>query len=158
MRFGRAVVVGQPHHITQRGNYGRDVFLTDGDRTVYLEWLLKGMNRHGVQLWSYCLMSNHVHFLAVPLEKDSFARCFAWLHMKHSQRLNKRSGERGHLWQGRFFSCVLDEPHAWATLRYIECNPVRAGLVQHCGDYRWSSAAARCVGKIDPLLSGRLPA
>jgi putative transposase len=153
MRFARAVVIGQPHHITQRGNYAQDVFLSDGDRMVYLEWLGECAARHGMRIWAYCLMTNHVHLLAVPEKGDSFARCLAQVHMRHSQRINRRTGQRGHLWQGRFYSCAVDERHAWAALRYIECNPLRAGAAERAESYRWSSAAAHCGLKKDALLS-----
>lgn len=157
MRLARAVAVGHPHHITQRGNYGQDVFVNDGDRMVYLEWLAECAQRHGMRIWGYCLMTNHVHLVAVPEGGDSFARCLAQVHMRHSLRLNTRSGQRGHLWQGRFYSCVLDEPHAWAALRYVEHNPVRAGLAERAESYPWSSAAAHCRLKADALISGELP-
>jgi len=157
MRFARVIAVGQPHHVTQRGNYGHDVFVTDGDHMVYLEWLAECANRHGVRVWAYCLMRNHVHLVAVPERPSSLARCLAQLHMRHSQRLNRRTGQRGHLWQGRFYSSALDERHTWAAVRYAETNPVRAGEAGRAEEYRWSSAAAHCGLRADPVLSGDFP-
>jgi putative transposase len=157
MRLARAVAVGQPHHITQRGNYKQDVFITDGDRMVYLEWLAECAERHGVRVWAYCLMSNHIHLVAVPEKPNSLARCLAQVHMRHSQRLNRRGGQRGHLWQGRFYSCALDERHTWAAVRYVETNPVHVGIARRAEEYPWSSAAARCGLKTDGLLAGDFP-
>jgi putative transposase len=86
-------------------------------------------------------MSNHVHFVAVPSETDSLARCFSEAHVRYTRRINNRKGWRGHLWQSRFGSSVLDENHLIAAVRYVERNPVRAGIVKEAWEYLWSSAA-----------------
>ncbi len=92
-------------------------------------------------------MSNHVHFIAVPSETESLARCFAEAHVRYTRRINSREGWKGHLWQSRFGSSVLDENHLIADVRYIERNPVRAGIVREAWQYRWSSAAYH-TGKV----------
>jgi putative transposase len=117
------------------------VFFTDGDRAAYLEDIREACDRFGVEIWAYCLMSNHVHFVAVPAAEDSLARCFSEAHVHYTRRVNKREGWQGHLWQGRFGSSVLSEHHLLAAVRYIERNPVRAGMVKEAWDYPWSSAA-----------------
>jgi len=127
-RIARAVAVGLPHHVTQRGNYGQDVFLCDADREAYLAWLADYAGRFGVKILAWCLMTNHVHFVAVPRREDSLARTFNATHMRHAHRMNRKSGLTGHLWQGRFFSCALGGRHLMTCARYIEQNPVRAGL------------------------------
>ncbi len=98
-------------------------------------------------------MSNHVHFIAVPMENDSLAKTFNTLHMRYLQHINTRQENRGHLWQGRFFSCALDERHLYAAMQYIENNPVKARLVKKAEDYRWSSAFAHVNGKKDMVLA-----
>ena len=92
-------------------------------------------------------MSNHVHFIAVPSEIDSLARCFSEAHVRYTRRINHREGWKGHLWQARFGSSVLDENHLIAAARYVERNPVRAGIVKEAWQYPWSSAAYH-IGKV----------
>jgi putative transposase len=139
-RISRAVAIGYPHHITQRGNYRQAVFNTDEDFTTYLRLLRKYSEKYTLKIWAYCLMNNHVHFVAVPMHADSLAKTFNTLHMMYSRYFNHKSGANGHLWQGRFFSCVLDEPHLHAAVRYVENNPVRAKIIDKAEDYQWSSA------------------
>ena len=131
-----------------------NVFFGNADRTAYLAHLRKARDRHGVDIWAWCLMSNHVHCIAVPKKEDSLARCFAEAHSKYARRVNKREGWTGHLWQARFGSSVLDEPHMIAAVRYVERNPVRAGMAEIPWRYQWSSARwhMRKV-RTDPLIS-----
>ena len=152
-RIARVVVPGLPHHITQRGNRRADVFFDDHDRRRYLFLLGRYAERHGLAIWAYCLMTNHVHFVVVPATEGSLGRAFRDAHQAYAAWLNRKMRESGHLWQGRFFSCVLDDPHVWACVRYVERNPVRAGLVGRAEDWPWSSAAAHCGHREDPLLS-----
>lgn len=152
-RIARAVAVGFPHHITQRGNYRQRVFENDDDYLQYLEWLQIYSKKYALNIWAYCLMNNYVHFIAVPMEDNSLAKTFNTLHMRYSQHINSRQENRGHLWQGRFFSCALDERHLYAAVRYVENNPVRAHLVKKAENYRWSSAYAHANGKIDKVLA-----
>lgn len=139
-RIARVVAVGLPHHITQKGNYGQNVFLDANDRTRYLVWIQEYSLKYGVSILAYCLMGNHVHFIAVPDREDSLAKTFNTAHMRYSQYLNKKLGRNGHLWQGRFYSCILDEPHLMLAARYIERNPVRAGIAEKPWQWIWSSA------------------
>jgi len=141
-RIARIVVPGMPHHITQKGNYQQDIFIDDADRKRYLSLVEEYIKKYGVSLLSYCLMSNHVHYIAIPKEKDSLAKAFKNAHMRYSQYFNKKVGVFGHLWQGRFYSCVLDDIHLMRTARYIERNPVRAGLRNKPWDWKWSSATS----------------
>jgi len=152
-RIARVIVPNIPHHVTQRGNMKVDVFLSEQDRLTYLRMLTKYAAAHGVRIWAYCLMTNHVHFVAVPVGADSLGRCFRDTHQAYASWFNKRLGQVGHLWQGRFHSCVLDDAHMWSAVRYVERNPVRAGLVGRAEDWRWSSAAAHCGRRTDPILS-----
>lgn len=141
-RRARVVAIDYPHHITQRGNFQQKIFGGDKDRERYLSWIQEYSNRYKLSILSYCLMPNHVHFLVIPRKENSLARTFNIAHMCYSQYLNKKMQRNGHLWQGRFFSCVLDEPHLIMAARYIERNPVRAKLVSKPWQWQWSSAQA----------------
>jgi putative transposase len=147
-RLPRLVVPQQPHHVVQRGNRRLEVFFSNADRIAYLDNIQDACKRHGVVIWAYCLMNNHVHFVAIPSETDSLARCFSEAHVRYTRRINLREGWKGHLWQARFGSSVLDEKHLIAAVRYIERNPVRAGIVRDAWEYTWSSAAYH-AGKRD---------
>lgn len=139
-RIARIVVIDTPHHITQRGNHQQDIFIDDQDRIKYLSWIQEYSAKHGLSILSYCLMNNHVHFIAIPRKHDSFSKVFGIAHTRYSQYFNKKTGLSGHLWQGRFYSCVLDELHTMAAARYVERNPVRAGLVKKPWEWNWSSS------------------
>lgn len=152
-RTARVVVPGVPHHVTQRGNRGQDVFFAADHRERYLGWLAHYSQRYGLKVWAYCLMTNHVHFVVVPRAEDSMATTLRSLQMRHSQRVNAERGWRGHLWQSRYFSCALDYAHLREAVRYVERNPVRTAIVADAEAYPWSSAAAHCGLRRDPLLS-----
>ena len=155
-RTARVVVPGMPHHITQRGSRQSNVFRDESDRSLYLEQLIDSCHEFLLRIIAYCLMTNHVHFVAIPEREDSIQKVFHRVHGTHAQRFNKKYELVGHLWQERPFSCVLDEGHFWNAIRYVERNPVRAGLVNRAADYRWSSAAAHCNGEDDPVLSSTI--
>lgn len=152
-RRKRIVALDVPHHVTQRGNNRRTVFFDDGDREVYLSLLVENCERFGVGLMGFCLMTNHVHVVAVPKRANSLAKAFGRTHHDYARWLHIRRRESGHLWQNRFFSCPMDEAYCWATLAYIERNPVRAGLVARAEDSPWSSAAMHLgCGRSAPWL------
>ena len=139
-RIARLVVPDYPHHITQRGNYRQDVFRDDADRRQYLEFIADYSQKYNLEILGFCIMINHVHFLVIPKKEDSLATVFRIAHTRYSQYFNKKINAHGHLWQGRFYSCVLDDRRLLATARYIERNPVRANVVKKPADYAWSSA------------------
>lgn len=152
-RLARSVFPRVPHHITQRGNRREQVFFTDEDRHAYLGWLKQYADRYELDILAYCLMSNHVHLVAVPVITESLQKALKPLHMRYAQRINRAQGWKGHVWQGRFFSCALDEDYLWAAVRYVESNPVRARMVRKAQDYPWSSAAAHCQLRSDEVLT-----
>ena len=152
-RIARPVFAGIPHHITQRGNRRENVFFSDGDRAAYLGWLAHYCEKFQVQVLAYCLMTNHLHLVAVPERQTAFEEALRPLHMRYAQRINRARGWTGHVWQGRFFSSALDERYLWAAIRYVERNPVRVGMVRRAEDYRWSSAPAHCGLKDDYVLT-----
>lgn len=152
-RIARSVFPGVPHHLTQRGNRRGEVFFSDGDRAVYLGWLAQYCERFRVEVLAYCLMTNHVHLVAVPETETGLQNVIRPLHTRYAQRINHARGWIGHLWQGRFFSSALDDRYLWAAIRYVERNPVRAGMVSCAEDYRWSSARAHCKRTSDYVLT-----
>jgi putative transposase len=141
-RLARAIAVGCAHHITQRGNNRQDVFFVDQDRQMYLQILAEQAGQYGLEVLGYCLMTNHVHLVAIPHEEDSLAKGIGRTHFRYSQYINRLHKRSGHLWQGRFYSCALDERHLWLAMKYMELNPVRARLCRVAWRYNWSSAAA----------------
>jgi len=153
-RFPRPVFAGIPHHVTQRGNRQERVFFRDSDRIAYLKGLRKYAVRYGVRVLAYCLMDNHVHVVVVPASPQALEQVFRPLHTKYAQRVNRFKSWKGHLWQGRFFSSPLDDAYLWAAVRYVERNPVRAGIVAKAEDYPWSSAQAHCGIRSDSVLDG----
>jgi putative transposase len=150
--MARAVCPGTPHHITQRGVRRFDVFRDGADYERYVELLLNYAPRFGLGILAYCLMTNHVHLVVIPETEDSIAKAVHRCHGIYASEFNKKYGKTGHLWQARFFSCVLDAAHTRAAVRYVERNPVRAGMVIRGEEYRWSSADAHCGLRDDPLL------
>ncbi len=139
-RRARVVFEGVVHHITQRGNYRQSVFEDDSDKRKYVEFIREYSEKYGMKIYAYCLMSNHVHFIAAPVKEDSLAMTFKYSNMRYSSYFNKKNRRSGHLWQGRFYSCPLQFEHALEALRYVERNPVRARMVELPWEYEWSSA------------------
>ena len=140
-RQSRIIIPDIPHHITQRGNYPQDVFEGEEDYALYCRWMNQYAEKYRLDVLAYCLMSNHVHFVVVPHNEESPARVFNALHMRYAQYINRRHKSRGHLWQGRFFSCFMDTEYLYRAIRYVERNPVRAGVVEKAWEHRWSSAS-----------------
>jgi len=155
-RISRIVAVDCPHHITQRGVRSMDIFHSDHDRDQYLQFIKEESHRFEMDILAWCLMTNHVHFIAVPHAETSFAKEFGEAHKRYTRMKNFRDNVRGYLFQGRFSSCVLDERHLLAAVRYVENNPVAAGMAKHAWEYRWSSASYH-VGNIkeDVLVKSR---
>jgi putative transposase len=139
-RISRIVVPEYPHHVTQRGVRSMTLFESDVDRGRYLAFIAEETIRFDVSILCWCLMDNHVHFIATPQTQSGLARAFGEAHRRYTRMKNLSEGVRGYLFQGRFSSTVLDERHLFAAARYVELNPVRAGLAAHAWDYPWSSA------------------
>ena len=152
-RMARIVIPGYPHHVTQRGNRRQKTFFSADDYQLYIELLAEAKQAAGVSIWAYCLMPNHVHIIAVPDEEDGLAGLFSDSHRRYSRHINFREGWRGHLWQERFHSFVMDQQHLMAAVRYVELNPVRARLCNNPQDWPWSSASAHLNNKDDALVT-----
>ena len=153
-RIARICAVGYPHHITQRGNNKQPVFFDDEDRQFYLKTLLDYSLRYDLDVWSYCLMTNHLHLLAVPKKQASLARGIGGTNLVYTQYINRKKKRSGRLWQNRFFSTTIEQdPYLWAVSRYIEHNPVRAGIVEKAQQYKWSSCRAHISDSANIFLT-----
>ena len=152
-RMARVVAPNFPHHITQRGNRRQQTFFSNDDYHVYLDLLACANEKADIDIWAYCLMPNHVHVVAVPYRENSLAKLFSDVHRRYTRRINFREGWRGHLWQERFHSFVMDEQYLLATVRYVELNPVRARLCKRPEEWRWSSVHAHLRTEDDRLVS-----
>ena len=141
-RLSRLVVPGIAHHVTQRGNHRQRTFFADGDYALYLDLLKQGCARAGTRIWAWCLMPNHVHLILVPAHEDGLRAALAEAHRRYTRHVNRREDWTGHLWQSRFASFPMDGDWLIACARYVELNPVRAGLAERPEDWRWSSARA----------------
>ena len=141
-RNQRCVMPGEAYHITQRGTNRQRIFFKDADRSTYLRLMAHNLADAGVRVLAWCLMGNHVHIVAVAEHNDSLSVLLRRVHGRYAQMVNARQLRSGHLWQNRFFCCALSPTHLWRALAYVECNPVRAALVERPEQYRWSSAAA----------------
>ena len=149
-RLARVILPGYPHHITQRGNRSQDVFFKDQDYHYYLELLKHWCREEQVEIWSYCLMTNHVHLIVTPGTKSNLSRAIAETHRRYTRMINFRENWRGYLWQGRFASFPMDEKYLLKAAAYVELNPVKAKMVAKAEDYRWSSVHAHLKGE-DPF-------
>lgn len=152
-RLPRVVIPGVPHHVTQRGNRREKTFFEDGDYALYLDLLADAAGRCGVEIWSYCLMPNHVHVIATPSDEYGLRRTFRHVHRHYTGYINARLRVTGHLWQGRFSSVAMDEPHFVTALRYVALNPVRARLTRRPQDWPWSSTRALIAGEDDHVVT-----
>ncbi len=159
-RLARVVLPGQPHHIIQRGNRRQDVFFQESDYEFYLGLLKEWCAKEGVEIWSYCLMTNHIHLIVRPGVSSRLAKAIGEVHRRYTNEINRRNGWSGYLWQGRFSSYPMSEEWLLRAAAYVELNPVAAGMVDNAWDYRWSSVHAYLAGcdsqgivTTEPLLS-----
>jgi len=146
-RLARVVLPGYPHHITQRGNRRQDVFFKKGDYEHYLELLKQWCAHERIEIWAYCLMTNHVHLIVVPKKKSNLGKAIGETHRRYTRMINLREHWKGYLWQGRFASYPMQKSWLLKAAAYVELNPVKAGMVKNAWDYRWSSVHAHLAGK-----------
>ena len=151
-RIARIVVPRIPHHITQRGNRRQEAFFNEGDYREYISLMAESCNLHGVEIWAYCLMNNHVHLIAVPEKTESLRQAIGEAHRRYTRSINFRQKWRGHLWQERFASFPMNENYLLAAARYVELNPVRAHITNDPVSYSWSSAKCHALGQDDELV------
>lgn len=153
-RRARLVPPGVPLHLIQRGNNRQVCFLAEDDCRFYLDWLTHYARKLDVAIHAWVLMTNHVHLLVSPADPAKPGALMKALGQRYVQYFNRRYRRSGTLWEGRFRSCPTEaESYLLACQRYIELNPVRAGMVTHPAEYRWSSFRANALGEPDPLLT-----
>jgi putative transposase len=156
-RLGRYFVPEQPLHVIQRGNNRQSIFHSDEDREIFLAWLLSAVREHGCHIHAYVLMTNHIHLLLTPERAESLPRTMQSLGRRYVRYVNDTRGRTGTLWEGRYRAAPIDsDAYLMVCHRYIELNPVRAGMVRHPREYRWSSYRANAQGNTDPIVSPHL--
>jgi len=152
-RQPRFFVAGEVLHVIQRGNNRGPIFASEEDYRLFLDCLVQASRLHGVLIHAYVLMTNHVHLLATPLRKESLPKVLQSVGRRYVQYFNCAYQRSGTLWEGRYRATVVDsERYLLTCMRYIELNPVRAGMVGHPGEYRWTSYHANAQGAPDVLI------
>ena len=152
-RRARIRFAGIPQHVIQRGNNRAACFFAEGDYRIYLDCLQQGAERYGCEIHAYVLMTNHVHLLTTPECEDSLPQMMRYLGSRYVHYVNHTYRRSGTLWEGRYKSCLVDTGrYVLSCYRYIELNPVRAGMVQGAGDYKWSSYGAHALGQVNELV------
>ncbi len=142
-RAPRLAATDIPFHVVQRGHNRDRCFFEEGDYAAYLVALRDAADAQAVILHAYALMTNHVHLLVTPRMPRSIARMLQSVGARYVRRVNRARDRRGTLWEGRYRACfVADDRHVLAACRYIDLNPVRAGMVRHPADYPWTSYRA----------------
>ncbi len=153
-RRPRLISPGIPLHIIQRGNNRQAYFFADEDYLFYLDWLHEYAKESGCGVHAFVLMTNHVHILLTPEKKSSAGELMKRLGQRYVQYINRTYKRSGTLWEGRFRSCITQQDtYMLVCQRYIELNPVRAGLIEHPGEYRWSSYGANAQGESSEIIT-----
>ena len=152
-RLPRLALPGQPQHVIQRGNNRAPIFADEADYHFYLEKLRTGAEKHGCEIHAYVLMTNHVHMLLTPQTEVAVGKLIQFIGRYYVQYFNYRYRRTGTLWEGRYKATLLDsERYLLTCYRYIELNPVRAGMVGHPSEYPWSSYAFNALGKANDVV------
>ena len=152
-RLKRLLLPNIYHHITQRGNRRQQTFFNPTDYESYINLLRQNCIDFEVDMISFCLMPNHVHLILKSRLGSSIRDAVANTHESYTKRINFKNGWRGHLWQGRFFSCPLSPSHLAAALNYIALNPVRGGICARPEDYLWNSVHPSQIQHFSTILS-----
>jgi len=153
-RLPRLILAGQTHHLIQRGHNRQAIFVDDRDRRKYIDTLREVATIHAVAVHAYVLMDNHVHLLVTPQHPDGVSRMMQALGRRFVAWFNQRHGRSGTLWEGRFRGALIDSERYFLTcMRYIDLNPVRAGMVSNCRDFIWSSHAHYIGERTDSLVT-----
>ncbi|OGI56374.1 MAG: transposase, partial [Candidatus Muproteobacteria bacterium RIFCSPHIGHO2_02_FULL_60_13] len=153
-RKPRFSLPGVPQHVIQRGNNREPCFFAEDDYHRYLGDLREALDRNDCRLHALVLMTNHVHLLLTPMSEHGVSHLMQDLGRKYVRYINHTYRRSGTLWEGRYKSSLIDsEAYLLTCMRYIELNPLRASMVAHPGEYRWSSYAANANGRDNPLLS-----
>jgi len=154
-RKSRFNLVGIPQHVIQRGNNREPCFYAEEDYRRYLDDLKNSAEKYGCKVHAYVLMTNHVHLLVTPMCLNAISDMMQALGRRYVYYMNKTYKRTGTLWEGRYKSSLVDSDHYLLTcMRYIELNPVRANMVEHPGEYKWSSYHANTCNNVDELITG----
>jgi len=153
-RKSRFTLPGIPQHVIQRGNNREPCFLAEPDYRRYLEDLQATAEKSACRIHAYVLMTNHVHLLVTPMQELGIAEMMQALGRRYVYYINKTYRRTGTLWEGRYKASLVDsDAYLLTCMRYIELNPVRAEMVNHAGEYKWSSYGANAQGRADVLLT-----
>jgi putative transposase len=145
---------GYPQHVVQRGNNRQRTFFTPLDYGKYRAFLARASAEHGCAIHAYVLMTNHVHLLVTPAAEDALPELMQSIGRRYVRHVNDTYGRSGTLWEGRYKACLVQtDGHLLACYRYIELNPVRAGIVENPATYRYSSFRGNALGQDDPLVT-----
>jgi len=155
-RIARGLADGKIYHVLNRGNAKQEVFHYKEDYSDFMRLLKEAKERFSIIL-AYCLMPNHFHLVVQPTQGNQLSKGMQWLMTSHVRRYHKSNGPSGHIWEGRFKSFLVQEDeHLITVLRYLEGNPVRAGLAASAREWAWSSHRER-IGEIPPFVLDPLP-
>jgi putative transposase len=153
-RLSRIIIPGQPQHVIVRGNNRSEIFCCEADYHFYLEKLQVACKKHDCHVHAYVLMTNHVHLLITPFTDTSLSKTLQMLGRYYVQYFNYCYRRTGTLWEGRYKAALIDsESYLLTCMRYIELNPVRAGMVADPADYPWSSYRFNALGQADSLVT-----
>ncbi len=153
-RLPRFILPGQPQHVILRGNNRTEIFCAEADYRFYLDKLRLACEKHGCDIHAYVLMTNHVHLLITPHEEQSLSKALQMLGRYYVQFFNHCYRRTGTLWEGRYKATLIDtEAYLLTCMRYIELNPVRAGMIAHPSEYRWSSYGYNALGQTNALVT-----
>ncbi|KAF0145271.1 MAG: hypothetical protein FD156_1102 [Nitrospirae bacterium] len=156
-RVVRGLADNYVYHIINRGNGRQEVFHKEKDYEAFIDIMKEAKERYSVKLFSYCLMPNHFHMVVMPERGDELSKCMQWLMTSHVRRYHRHYGSSGHIWQGRFKSFIVQkDSHLLMAMRYVEGNPLRAGLVSSAKEWPWSSHREMIGGKKN-ILAGEVP-
>ena len=151
-RLKRVAPIGVPQHVIQRGNNRQVCFGGDEDMMAYIAWLKEFSPKFEVRVHAWVFMTNHVHLLCTPMADGAVSKMMQSLGRMYERYFNKTYGRSGTLWEGRFKSCLVEsERYLLEVHRYIELNPVRAGMVNEPSEYKWSSYQCNALGKQSDL-------
>lgn len=157
VRRARTVIAGFVHHVMHYGADGSELLTNEDDYKTYLEYLENFSKSHGLSVWAYCLLPDHIRLVAVPGDEDALANAVRDAHGAYAAYANWRGLTTGRVWKGRFSSCVVDDMFVWTAVRLVESLPARMGMVKKAEAYPWSSAAAHCGMRQDPVLTASFP-
>ncbi len=155
-RQARIVLADTPHHVTQRGNRGDKIFFEKADFETYIDLLREQCDDKGVSIISYCLLPNQVHLIALPRTDDALAAAIGETHRRYTVHINAKNNWRGHLFQDRFFSYVMDDRYMLRAARFIENLPVVSGIAPKADNYLWSSARTHVRLAENPLVTEKV--